>query len=366
MVDHKIAIATRAAPSFLRVGHIQVMERRVRRDLRKGGESLERSMEELTSLVNFVLMREFEDIYEMNTSLGEKVLLMLRRSSAGIAKLTANWIRVGFVQGNFNSDNCLIAGRTMDYGPFGFIEKFEPYWNMWLGGGQHFGFLNQPIAGWKNFLSLVKAVEPLLTPQQVEESVSIGRAHEEEARVAVMNVWREKLGFAAGGEAVAEIMDELIPLLSESNADYTIFWRQLAYFPENCLRDGNIDLEFDESRRFMTPIEVAFYTPRTDDLAVRWHAWLRNWLKHLAIENRLPAEISASMRSVSPKYVPREWILVDAYTKAENGDYSEISRLMDVFADPYSEQSGMMSDLYYVRAPTKVVIEGVGGTSYMT
>lgn len=56
---------------------------------------------------------------------------------------------MGFCQGNFNSDNTLIGGRTMDYGPFGYIERFKPLWNMWSGGGDHFGFLNQPAAAMK-------------------------------------------------------------------------------------------------------------------------------------------------------------------------------------------------------------------------
>ena len=62
---------------------------------------------------------------------------MLRESSRRIAKMTADWIRVGFVQGNFNADNCLINGATVDYGPFGFIEKYSPGWGMWISAGDH-------------------------------------------------------------------------------------------------------------------------------------------------------------------------------------------------------------------------------------
>ena len=69
----------------------------------------------ITAINNFNLIAEF-----------------LELTSSKIAKLTADWIRVGYCQGNFNSDNCLVAGRTMDYGPFGYAQKFEPYWNMWL------------------------------------------------------------------------------------------------------------------------------------------------------------------------------------------------------------------------------------------
>jgi uncharacterized protein YdiU (UPF0061 family) len=91
-----------------------------------------------------------------------QVVAMLKLASDRIMALTTGWLRVGFVQGNFNSDNCLAGGRTMDYGPFGFVEKFAPLWNMWSGGGEHFGFLNQPAAGAKNFGSLVSGCLPLL------------------------------------------------------------------------------------------------------------------------------------------------------------------------------------------------------------
>jgi uncharacterized protein YdiU (UPF0061 family) len=77
-------------------------------------------------MVDFAIFREFPDC--------KSVIEFLRRSSQRIAELTANWIRVGFCQGNFNSDNCLVSGTQMDYGPFGFIERYDPKWNMWVGG----------------------------------------------------------------------------------------------------------------------------------------------------------------------------------------------------------------------------------------
>ena len=96
------------------------------------------------------------------SNLQPRALAMLRAASQRFAQLTAQWIRVGFCQGNFNSDNCLVGGRTMDYGPFGFMEKYDRAWNMWVGGGDHFSFRNQPEAGGKNFESLVESVMLLL------------------------------------------------------------------------------------------------------------------------------------------------------------------------------------------------------------
>merc|ERR1719183_1068944 len=94
---------------------------------------------------------------------------MLRVVSSRLASLAASWVRVGYVQGNFNSDNCLVGGRTMDYGPFGFLERYNPRWNMWVGGGEHYAFLNQPNAAYKNLQSLASAIMPVLNGDQIEE-----------------------------------------------------------------------------------------------------------------------------------------------------------------------------------------------------
>ena len=71
------------------------------------------------------------------------VLAMLGAVRDKLVDLVVHWTRVGFCQGNFNSDNCLLAGRTLDYGPFGFMEAYDPRWCMWVGGGRHFAFNNQ-------------------------------------------------------------------------------------------------------------------------------------------------------------------------------------------------------------------------------
>merc|ERR1712130_557797 len=184
MIDNHVAITCRAAPSFTRVGHIQLFERRARDDPTRVGE--------LKQLVGHVLFREYPEIYNSSQTFEQQVVAMVECSSQQMAQLTADWIRVGFCQGNFNSDNCLVAGRTMDYGPFGFIERFDPYWNMWTGGGKHFGFLNQPIAGFKNFGTLANAMIPLLDDKGAKKARQIIADHEGLAYDLLTDTWRQK------------------------------------------------------------------------------------------------------------------------------------------------------------------------------
>lgn len=114
-------------------------------------------MVDLRALLEYAIRKEFAGVVDSSSALGERVLAMLKESRAFFSTLAAHWLRVGFVQGNLNSDNCLISGRTMDYGPFGFIDRFQVDsifflilcfkrksliatffkvdWQMWVGGG---------------------------------------------------------------------------------------------------------------------------------------------------------------------------------------------------------------------------------------
>ena len=153
MIPHKTAITCRTAKSFIRIGHFDLFARRVQ----NGSNAEERKMakRQLDKLIMHTMKREFASSHDFATILESQVSAIndlglvtkfLKIASGNIARLAADWIRVGFCQGNFNSDNCLVAGRTMDYGPFGFIQKFEAYWNMWLGAGSISDFESTPCS----------------------------------------------------------------------------------------------------------------------------------------------------------------------------------------------------------------------------
>ena len=228
MRNEPCAITCRVAPSFFRVGHLELFGRRAKAGLIEGKRQLELSVKHL-------LFREFPSVASGqpgSTLEPEHVLGMLEQASVQIARLTADWIRVGFCQGNFNSDNCLIAGRTMDYGPFGFLEKYKPDWNMWIGGGRHYSFMNQPDAGGKNFNSLVNAVMPLLEGEAAVRAQAIGDGHMERAVNATNDVWARKMGLKAYHH---DLFVTLEILMQKTPCDYSILWRQLASLPAAAL-----------------------------------------------------------------------------------------------------------------------------------
>ena len=167
------AITCRVSTSFLRVGHLELFGRRARDNW---GESPER--QELEQIVHHLLLREYPECLEdgvggnLQTALRKMLLPMARR----MAQLTAEWWRVGFCQGNFQSDNCLLGGRTLDYGPFGFMESYNPHWCSWTGGIDKFSFGSQPKAAYHNFTSAVRSIECLLDSDGRKEAQNAVRA----------------------------------------------------------------------------------------------------------------------------------------------------------------------------------------------
>lgn len=350
VVHEPTAITARVSPSFIRVGHVELFSRRTR----TGDED---KLKDLEAFVQHLFEREFPEVE--GDTFQDRILAMLVESSKRIATLTADWVRVGFVQGNFNSDNCLVAGRTMDYGPFGFIEQFEPLWNMWVGGGSHYGFLNQPAAGSKNFTSLVNAVSPLLDPANRLKALEISDLHEDYAIHLVSVIWMQKLGLSEWTESSASLMGELLGLMESTKADYTLFWRNLSYIPEKYTSTSEVS---------HTMLGDVFYCTLSKEQALNWDTWLSRWISLLGVDVSMNGlEISTAMKLVNPKFVPREWMLVVAYTAAKAGDYSALEEMAQVFKSPYTEQSSCISSKYFTKSPSTAADGiGIGGTSFMT
>lgn len=347
------AITCRVAPSFVRVGHLELFGRRAR-----SKKSENTAKEELKLMVEHAIFREYPHLSNDNEPLQSRILAMLREASQRFANLTADWIRVGFTQGNFNSDNCLVGGRTMDYGPFGFIERFERLWNMWTGGGEHYGFLNQPTAGAKNFASFVSSVLPLLDQEGVSEARKIVDQHTEIAKGATNTMWLKKLGLQKEwSSSIEELVSELLDLMEKSQADYTLVWRQLSQVLE--------DLD-DSDEKLFHPLKDCFYSQDISTMA-GWVGWMRKWIQEVTNSPITREEAARNMRKVNPKFIPREWMLVQAYNEANTKNHSLIKELHELFLDPYSEGSEEMSNKYYRKAPVETYCGvGLGGTAFMT
>ncbi len=144
MVSNPVAITTRVAPSFLRVGQLELFARRAR-----SGAHPE-ALDELEMIVRHLIQRNYHQEIDPNQSLGDQVVQLAYLFRERLLSLVSHWLRVGYCQGNFNSDNCAAGGFTLDYGPFGFCELFDPRFQPWTGGCDLFSFFNQPAAAESN------------------------------------------------------------------------------------------------------------------------------------------------------------------------------------------------------------------------
>ncbi len=336
-----VGISTRVAPSFIRVGQIELFGRRARKN------ETPQAMAELSKLVLHLIDREYPDVIDPNLSFPEKVLSLAREFRNRLTSLVANWIRVGYCQGNFNSDNCAAGGYTLDYGPFGFCELFDPHYQSWTGGGHHFAFLNQPVAAERNFHMYCNALRPLLSPQQdhLQQLDEIQSSFASVMQMQMENMWAAKLGldtFNAG------LFSELISLMMQTAVDYTIFFRELSMVPDDI---GPLKKSFYQS---------ANYNKDPEGMNHRWSEWLDKW-KTLIINNNTTRtkaghafsseELSTQMKRVNPKYSWREWFIAPAYQQAMAGDYSLLRELQEIMTKPYDAQSKQIEEKYYQLKP---------------
>jgi uncharacterized protein YdiU (UPF0061 family) len=334
MVDNPAAITTRVAPSFLRVGQLELFARRARSNAHPG------ALRELQMITAHLIERNYRA--EINAALpfNLQVLELARLFRGRLTTLVAHWMRVGYCQGNFNSDNCAAGGYTLDYGPFGFCELFDPRFQPWTGGGEHFCFFNQPAAAEVNYGMLIKSLRPLLEGdnEALAQLDAIQDGFAEAMAQALETMWASKLGLPSYD---AELMQELLQLLVSSRADYTIFFRRLSALPEG-----------------VDDLKPSFYVPSSEQLDQQWQAWLERW--HGQIGD--PAETSAAMQRVNPAITWREWLIAPAYEQAAESDFSLIRELQTLFRDPYNEPPAELAARYDRLKPREFF--NAGGVSH--
>ncbi|TQV74094.1 hypothetical protein FLL45_14655 [Aliikangiella marina] len=337
LVDNPVAISTRVAPSFLRVGQLELFARRVRnndhRDARK----------ELRMIVEHLIQREYQSDIPQGLDFESQLVRLTDCFRNRLTSLVAQWIRVGYCQGNFNSDNCAAGGYTLDYGPFGFCEIFDSEFQPWTGGGKHFSFFNQPVAAEANFHMFWTAIRLLVedNPEILEKVDNIRRGFREEMQAKMREMWACKLGLI---EYDSELLSKLLQLMERSEVDYTIFFRELSHVPED-----------------ISSLKKSFYIKTSPELDEQWCAWLSCWRDRVG-NNRDLASVSTSMKAVNPKYTWREWLIVPAYQQAEQGDYTLIKEIQAVLSKPYDEQSKEVEEKYYRLKPKQYF--NAGGISH--
>jgi uncharacterized protein YdiU (UPF0061 family) len=338
LVDNPVAISTRVAPSFLRVGQLELFARRARSNAHP------KALEELNMIVSHLIEREYKSDIDQNLVFADRVVELAKLFGQRLTSLVANWQRVGFCQGNFNSDNCAAGGFTLDYGPFGFCEIFDPGFQPWTGGGKHFSLFNQPIAAEVNYHTFLTALRPLFVEdaEALEHLDQLDHGFAKAMEKQIQKMWAGKLGLT---EYNSTLFEELLQLMLYSKVDYTIFFRELSHIPDD-----------------VSALKKSFYVETSQQLDEQWKSWLKSWRDLIGNDGNL-AEISKKMKQTNPKYTWREWLIVPAYQQAMQGDYTLVKELQGVLNHPYDEQSQDIEDKYY-RLKPKAFFDAGGVSHY--
>ena len=307
-VEEPGAVVCRVAPSFLRFGHFELPASR-------GETAL------LQQLVDFAIDRDFP---ELQASADERVVRWFIEICERTARLIVHWMRVGFVHGVMNTDNLSILGLTIDYGPYGWVDNFDPAWtpNTTDAQGRRYCFARQPeIARW-NLERLAEALGTIADPQALAAGITrYGEVYND----TFATTFAAKFGFMAWGSEDTELVESAFGLLQTAEVDMSLFFRHLA--------------QVDPLAPDLSVLDEAFYQPELQAAhREAFEAWLNRWAARVRTDNARAAERLARMNAANPRYVLRNYLAQQAIERAERGDAGLIHELLDVLRRPYDEQ----------------------------
>ncbi len=311
------AVVCRVAPSFLRFGSFEILRASEELDL-------------LRDLANYTIERFFPELGPPSLDrVGRWFGEVCRRTGS----LIARWMRVGFVHGVMNTDNMSVLGLTLDYGPYGWIDAFDPEWtpNTSDASNRRYRYGQQPFIGLWNLSQLATALRPLV-PDLDALHAGLSR-YRETYNAEYERHMAARMGLSALPDAT--LLTELHTLFTAVETDMTVFFRRLA--------EVTLDLAATETDDVLTrPLAASWYAPRDVSAAhVRaTAAWVRRLASAVKAEGTESAAWRARMRAENPVYVLRNYLAQEAIEAAEEGDPSKVRELLDAMRRPFDEQDG--------------------------
>lgn len=325
------AIVCRVAPSFTRFGNFQIFAAR--------GE-----VEVLRNIVHYTIQNDFPHLGKPNP---ETYLEWFNEVCQLTAEMVVQWLRVGFVHGVMNTDNMSILGLTIDYGPYGWLEDYDPNWtpNTTDAANHRYAFGKQPqVAHW-NLVQLANAIYPLIN--QTEPLEKILQAYGRTFETSWQSMMTQKLGLRSYQPDTDEpLFSDLLNILQLAETDMTIFYRRLA----------SVDIEMEttvaaKDEILLEPLRDAYYTAATPgpDTWKTLSVWLRRYSARAQQDHEPRAIRMERMNKVNPKYVLRNYLAQLAIDKAEEDDSSMVETLLEVLRRPYDEQTD--NEVYAAKRP---------------
>ncbi|MTH16788.1 protein adenylyltransferase SelO [Flavobacterium sp. LC2016-01] len=307
------AIVCRVAPSFIRFGSFEMLTSR-------------NELKNLKQFVEFSIKHYFPEI---TGEPKEQYLQFFKKVADTTREMILNWQRVGFVHGVMNTDNMSIHGITIDYGPYGWLENYDPNWtpNTTDSQNRRYRFGNQPqVAQW-NLFQLANAIYPLINEAAPLEKILESFMNDFDSDYKAM--FLSKLGLFTSTETDDELIADLEKNLQLTETDMTIFFRNLSTVEKS-----------DFAPEAIEKIKYSFYKPEevSGKISEIWTKWFSDYLERLKVESLSDDERSQKMNLINPKYVLRNYMAQLAIDSADKEDYSLIDELYTLLQKPYDEQ----------------------------
>jgi uncharacterized protein YdiU (UPF0061 family) len=296
------AVLSRVARSFVRFGSFEVFHHR-------------RMTAEVKTLADYTIDRFFPESAAQNVD--DRYPHFLKAVVERTARTIAQWQSVGFAHGVMNTDNMSILGDTIDYGPFGFLDAYDPEFicNHTDAGGRY-AFFRQPSVGLWNCSMLAVALGSLVTAADAQVALD---AYAPAFHRAYESIVRAKFGLTETRDGDIALITEALSLMAAGAVDFTIFFRRLSSLP-SAAGSAHGDA-------------IAGMFANRD----AWYSWVAGYRARLAAEKSVDGERHTAMANVNPKFVLRNYLAQRAIEAAEERDFSEIQRLAAILRTPFDE-----------------------------
>ena len=295
------SVVTRAAPSFIRFGHF---EHFAQAD----------SPANLKRLADFVIANHYGEC----EATSNPYAALLQAVALRTAHMLAGWQAVGFCHGVMNTDNMSVLGLTIDYGPFGFLDAFDPghICNHTDQQGRY-AFARQPNVAFWNLHALAQALMPLIGDS--DAALAALEPYKAAFMDSFMAKMRAKLGLTTAQSGDQSLIDDLLKLMAKDGCDFSITWRRMSSFDSTPgALNSNVRDMFIQRDAF--------------------DVWAQTYRQRLHDEASNDSLRSVAMNQVNPKYVLRNHLADVAIQRAKLGDFSEVQKLHELLLRPFDEQ----------------------------
>lgn len=320
----KGAVICRVASSFIRFGNFQILAAR-------------KEIDNLKKLADYTIKYFYTHIKTEGT---QKYIDFFQQVVTASLKMVIHWQRVGFVHGVMNTDNMSILGLTIDYGPYGWLEGYDPHWTPNTTDSQHhrYAYGNQPGITLWNLVQLANALYPLINEAKPLEAIL--EQYQKDFDKEYVDMMARKIGIVQVNESVERLIEELEKNLQATETDMTIFFRELARVQKK-----------NTSQEAFQKIHKAFYKPLevSGATAEMWNQWFTLYISLLQQEEQTDEARKFKMYEVNPKYVLRNYMAQIAIDEATKGKYDIIEELYQVLKRPYDEQPEF--EKWYAKRP---------------